>query len=122
MKEIKLYIGSSRIMQNGQQDDDTRPVMFTGELVYARTAYIGTDTRSVTESLYRTDDGRQIVYVEDRSRWQGETTTRSLHEIDDDDLQPGGQFEALGLAAGIGRPLTLDEALEREEAKNAEIS
>ncbi|MCI0398824.1 MAG: hypothetical protein L0332_24265, partial [Chloroflexi bacterium] len=69
------------------------------------------DTRGVDQTLYRTEDGRLIVYTEEWTRWQGETSTYTLHEATEADLRPGGDLEMLGYECGFGRPLTLDEAL-----------
>jgi hypothetical protein len=70
-----------------------------------------TDTRGVTETLYKTEDGRLVVHVEDWSRWQGEPTTESLIEVEEIDLHAGGRFEQLGFEAGYQDALSLDEAL-----------
>jgi hypothetical protein len=117
MEKITLRIGTVQAVSSGQVDDHTKPVEFVGELVYSRTTHglnsRGTglsDTRGVTESLYQTEDDRYVVSVEDWSRWQGEPTTRTLHLVEEDDLGVGGRFEALGRDAGLGRPLTIDEA------------
>jgi len=71
-----------------------------------------TDTRGVTETLYKTTDGQLVVHVDDWSRWQGEPSTESLHEVFKDDLETGGEYEQLGFESGYGRPLTLDEYFE----------
>jgi len=116
METIKLQIGTVVSMNAGTQDL-TRPVEFVGEKLAARTEYDyddrrgATDTRGASETLYRTEDGRLVVYVEDWSRWRGEPDTYSLVEIEQEDLSVNGRFEALGREAGMGRPLTLDEAL-----------
>ena len=117
VETIKLHIGTVE-RGNAFTQDNTRAVEFVGELVMSRTEYGYddrtaklSDTRGVTESLYKSEDGRLLVYTEDWSRWQGEPTTTSLHQVTEADLQIGGQYEALGHEAGYGRPLTLDEAL-----------
>lgn len=119
MDKIKVSVGSVVATSGGITQDDTREVEFAGEELASRTEYgfsdrTGgiTDTRGVTETLYRTGDDKLVVHVKDWSRWQGEPNTYSLHEVTEADLQVGGQFEALGARAGYGRPLTLDEALE----------
>lgn len=118
MEEITLLIGSVEQTRSGFVQDNRRPVRFIGEQLARRTEYgfdswrgTLTDTRGVTETLYRTEAGRLVVYVEDWSRWVGEPSTYSLVQITEADLQPGGRYEMLGLAAGLSRPLTLDEAL-----------
>jgi len=119
MDTITLHIGTVMTGSSGQTNDNRREVQFTGEELASRTEYgVGrgglSDTRGVTETLYRAEDGRLLVHVKDWSRWQGEPNTYSLHEIGEADLQPGGRFEWLGAEAGYGRPLTLDEAIKRE--------
>jgi hypothetical protein len=121
METITLHVGSIVTGNSGQTNDDRREVQFTGEELASRTEYgMGnrggiTDTRGVTETLYRAEDGRLIVHVKDWSRWQSEPTVYSLHEVTEADLQPGGRFELLGVEAGYGRPLTLDEVLKKRE-------
>jgi hypothetical protein len=117
MQTLKLLIGEVVAMDAGQQDLTT-PVEFVGEEIAKRTEYGyddrrggPTNTRGVTETLYKTDDGRLVVHVENWSRWQGEPNHYSLVEVAEDDLTVGGRFEALGRKAGMGRSLTLAEAL-----------
>lgn len=118
METITVRIGSVVGMSGGQTQDNTREVQFVGEKLATRREYgysehTGgiTDTRGTDETLYRTEDGRLVVYVEDWSKWQGEPNRYSLVEVTEDDLGVNGRFEALGAEAGFGRPLTLDEAL-----------
>lgn len=118
---IEVYVGSVISGSSGITQDSTRVVQFEGERLATRTDYgVGrgggiTDTRGVTETLYRTDDDRLVVHVRDWSHWQGEPTTYSLHEVSEEDLGANGRFQALGAEAGFGRPLTLDEALAPRE-------
>ena len=114
MDTIELSVGSLCVI-DGCQQDDLRPVQFRGELVGSRREL--TDdrgTRGRDESLYRTDDGRLVVYIENWSRWQGEPSYYKLIAVDETDLGVNGRFEMLGRACGMARPLTLDEALEAE--------
>lgn len=118
MDTITVFVGTVNTLSNGATQDDRREVHFTGEQLATRKEYGEhkgslSDTRGVTETLYRAEDGRLVVHVDDWSRWRGEPNTESLHAITEADLQPGGRFEALGREAGFGRPLTLDEALRR---------
>lgn len=116
METIKILIGSV-LYGNAMYQDNTRPVEFVGEKLAERTEYDSgrhgglTDTSGTTETLYRTEDNRLIVHVEDWSRWQGEPTIYRLHEVTEADLELNGQYETLGREAGFGRNLTLDEAL-----------
>ena len=118
MESIEVHVGSIVTGNSGQQNDTRRPVEFTGERVASHREYsFGprggiTDTRGVTETLYKTEDDRLIVHVDDWSRWQGEPSTEQIHEVTEADLQAGGRFERLGFEAGYGRALTLDEALD----------
>src|SRR3972149_232964 len=117
METITEHVGSVVSGSSGQTNDSRREAQSTGEDLASRTEYgTGrdggiTDTRGVNETLYRAEDGRLLVHVEDWSRWQGEPNTYSLHPVTEADLQPTGRFAALGAEAGYGRPLTLDEAL-----------
>ena len=116
MDTFRIEIGTVVAMNNATQDN-TWQVEFIGEKLATRTEFgtthkgAITDTRGVTETLYKTEDGRLIVHVEDWSWWQSEPTTYTLYEATEADLQPGGRWELLGAEAGLGRPLTLDEAL-----------
>ena len=119
METITLWVGLSESLRNGKTQDSRREVQFTGEQVAHRTEYGEgrdgrlTDTRGVTQMLYRAEGGRLIVHTKTWSRWAGEPTDETLQAVEERDLQPGGFFELLGLEAGYGRPLTLDEALIR---------
>jgi len=120
MKSIKVHVGTIQSSPNGVQvQDERRLVEFEGERVATRDGMGShggqlSDTRGVTETLFKTKDGRLVVHVSDWSRWQREPTIESLVEVEESDLRPGGRFEFLGAAAGYGRPLTLDEALEAD--------
>lgn len=117
MDKITVQIGSIVSGGAGQTNDNRRDVEFVGEELATRTEYgVGerggiTDTRGVTETLYRADDGRLLIHAEDWSRWKGEPDTESLQEVTEADLSATGIYAALGAKAGLGRPLTLDEAL-----------
>ena len=81
-----------------------RLVEFVGEQLATRTVDVG-NYESRTETLYKTDDGRFVVHVEDRVSFV-------LQEVTEMDLVGlNGRFEDLGREAGLWRPLTLDEAL-----------
>jgi len=116
--KITVRIGTLAVSNGGREQDLTRVVEFIGEQLAIRTeAGVGrgseiTDTRGVTETLYRAEDGRLVVYVEDWSHWQNEPNTYTLHVVTEADLQPGGRFERLGYESDYGRALTLDEALQ----------
>jgi len=112
METITLEIGSETTI-DGCRQDNLRPVQFQGEEIGSRRWF--TDergTRGTDETLYKTDDGRLVVYIEDWSRWQGEISNYKLVRVQPADLDVGGAFEMLGRACGMARPLTLAEALE----------
>jgi len=115
-------VAQDRLLEEAKMDKvtvymESVKVEFVGEKLAERTEYGEgrndgiTDTRGVTETLYRTEDDRLVVHVEDWSNWQGEPTITTLEEVTEADLQVNGRFEALGAEASFGRPLTLDEAL-----------
>ena len=116
METFKVYIGSVTSGNTGITLDTTREVEFTGEEL-AEFCQAGThkgavtDTRGTMETLYRAEDGRLIVHAKEWSHWQGEPTVYTLQEVTAEDLGPAGRFAFLGEKAGLGRPLTLDEAL-----------
>jgi len=122
MDKITVQVGSVVTGNSGLTRDTRRPVEIEGERVatYEECGWDDrggvTDTRGVIQTLYRTSDGRWVIHVEDWSRWVGEPTVSTLHEVTLDDLGPNGRFEMLGREAGLSRPLTLDEAL-REQAE-----
>jgi len=119
METITLQVGTVESLRNGMTQDNRRPVEFAGEQLARRTEYGKgrdgrlTDTRGVTQTLYRAEDGRLIVHTKTWSQWAGEPTDETLQAVEENDLQTGGFFDLLGLEAGYGRPLTLDEALRR---------
>jgi len=116
MEKIKVHVGTQCITSSGRVSDHMRPVEFEGEKIAKRTEhYGGGDSRGVTETLFKTPVGRYVVYVENWTKWQGETSTSKLVEASDEDLDVGGRFEMLAREAGMGRPMTLDEALVEEE-------
>lgn len=117
--KITVLVGSVVAGSSGQTNDNTRGVEFEAEELASRTEYglgrdgVGiTDTRGVTETLYKAADGRLVVHVKDWSHWQSEPNTYTLHEATEADLSATGRWAALGAEAGMGRPLTLDEAIE----------
>lgn len=112
MEKLRLYIGSHNVTRDGRSVDETRPVSFVGELVCARSQG---DTRGVTESLYRLEDGSLVVHLEHWSRWQGEPNRALLIRVESSGLDAYGRFELLGHAAGMARDLTVDEACSASE-------
>lgn len=117
MGTVTVQIGSVVAGNSGQTNDSRCDVTFEAEELSRRTQYGQdrnggiSDSRGVTETLYRCADGRLVVHVGDWSYWQNESNVYTLREVTEADLQPGGEFEQLGCEAGMGRPLTLDEAL-----------
>ena len=120
MQEIKLSVGRISTSLDGTvTDDGTKQVCFHGEELGSLSipGYDNhnqlTDTRGTNQTLYQAEDDRLLVHVHEWSNWQGESTIYTLHLVIEEDLQTVGRFEDLGAVAGYGRPLTLDEALER---------
>ena len=119
METQRVLIGSVTSGRGGFTQDNTHAVEFVGEELGKLTIYgVGrdggiTDTRGVTQTLYRAEDGRLVVHVQEWSHWQEEPTTYTLLAATEADLGPDGAFEDLGYECGFGRPLTLDEALQR---------
>jgi hypothetical protein len=115
MATITLEVGTVTCI-NGRTQELLRPVEFVGKKLASRREYTGdNDTRGVDETLYRCEDGRLVVYVEDWSRWQGEISSYKLVRVQPADLDVGGRFEMLGRACNMARPLTLAEALEQSD-------
>ncbi len=118
MAEIRVQVGEIVVTNSGHCEDTRVPVVFNGEeLAQFRRLGTGrngglTDTRGTTQTLYRVDDGRLVVYVEEWSRWQGEPNTYRLFAVTENDLRPGGRFDMLGHEAGFWDTLTLDDALQ----------
>ena len=128
METVRLTVGSICSNHSGLVfEDSRREVAFEGdELASLCTPGKGrdgrpTDTRGRDETLYRTagDPERLLAHVHSWSQWQGEPTIDTLTEVTPAMLDPGGLFEMLGLQAGLSRPLTLDEALERMDGSEA---
>jgi hypothetical protein len=121
MEEITVYVGMVVGMSGGQQQDTRRKVVFEGEEVgtyreYGQGRNGGpTDTRGTIKTLYRTPLG-YVAHVEEWSHWQGEPNTETLYRVTEKDLEPGGRFYDLACACDLGRPLTLEEALDGVEA------
>jgi len=116
METVTVHVGAVCTGRSGIVQDDRRPVAFEGEELGGLTTY-GTDrrgglsdTRGLTETLYKTED-RLVVYSEDWTRWQGETSRYALHQVTPEDLGPGGRYDLLGAECGFGAPMTLDQAL-----------
>lgn len=120
MEHQEVWVGTL-IVGNGISQDNRREVHFEAEELARLTTYGQgrnggiTDTRGVTETLYKTADGRLVVHVKDWSNWQGEPTTEYLTGVSAVDLGPTGRYADLGDAAGYGRPLTLEEAIAQYE-------
>ena len=117
MQTVTVLIGDVTVGGGGVTLDDTRFVRFEARReAQLKIPGLGrdfkpTNSRGVIESLFVTASEGYIVHTEDFSHWQGEPTVYKLQSVELADLQPGGRFERLGAAAGLGRPLTLAEAL-----------
>ena len=119
METIEVMVGRVVTGNSGQTNDTRRVVRFEGEKLGKYRLYDPgvnggiTETRGLTQTLYRAADGRLVVHVLKWTRWQGEPTTYTLLVATEADLSLDGAFEDLGYECGFGRPLTLDEALRR---------
>lgn len=111
MEKITIKIGSG-VAVDGCYQETTNEVTFEAVCLGER-RHLHDRNRGIKQTLYRTKDGRLVVYEEEWSQWQGEPDAWQLFEIKEHKLQPGGMYEALGLAVGLCRNLTLDEALAR---------
>ena len=103
---VKLWIGKVERLPDGRANDMRRPVEFEGEKLAEVTTYRQrkgsvTGPRRTTETLYRTEDGRLLVYAQEWSRCHGETEHHSMQQVMAEHLEPGGRFSALGRAAGM---------------------
>ena len=111
MAKIRLKIGSFTTHNSGITTNTRRLVEFEGVLVAELLYYTGeSNARGARERLYDVG-GRMVVHVYTWSNWVGEPSMYSLYEVTDEDLGADGRFEELGRQAGLGRCLTLDEAL-----------
>lgn len=114
MEKIQLLVGSVIVGVSGVTLDTTRKVVFVGERL-AEHSITGihegqiTDTRGTKQALYRTSEGRLIVYVVNWTDWVGKPTTYTIQETTRAELAE--HFPDLADQIGLGRPLTLDEAL-----------
>jgi hypothetical protein len=122
MEKIAIRIGTIENGRGGIIQSNVRVVEFVGVEVARRRVYgynydLGqiTDSRGVRETLYRAEDGRYIVHV---CEWEEEPsgpTVFWMECVSEEDLALWGRFEALGREAGLGRSLTLDEALSMQD-------
>lgn len=67
METIKLEVGTYSTNNNGMPIDRTRPVEFEAEEMGTWADY-SDENRPTKQTLYRTADGRLIVYVADETR------------------------------------------------------
>ena len=107
METVELKIGAVVGLKNGALEDRRRPVVFEGEKLGE-----GGWHDDVRLTLYMTADGRVVVYIEARSHSQGGPFSCALRAVTLEGLGIDiGVDELLGRVAGMGRALTLDEAL-----------
>jgi hypothetical protein len=108
---MEVLVGECWTNRNGCFIDERRPVVIDGRALAVITRCDDDGHRGVTQRLIEAAGGRLLVHVVDWSHYQGETSRYRLVEVSRDDLDLGGPFERLGRAAGLARPLSLDEAL-----------
>lgn len=120
MDTIRVKLGRVESGKSGQTFAFLREVVFQGEelarLDIPELADAGglSDTRGEHQVLYRAADGRLVVHTEEWSRWQGEPSVYRLAEVTEADLRTG-DYWLIGQEADFTRPLTLDEALHKDE-------
>jgi hypothetical protein len=109
--EIEVHVGTIESSSGGIVQDSRRPVTFVGEELATFTEYSCgrggsiTDTRGVTETLYKAEDGRLVVHVDDWSRWL---------TMDDDGSRPAAEVaEELGCSVGYVKNLRRDDRHDR---------
>lgn len=97
-----------------EKDGGKRPVSFSGEKLGQRVSFgihngCVSDVCGVTETLYRTSDGRLMVHIHNWSRWPGEPESiETVCEVTEEDLDPDGEFQYLGWMCDFGRWATVD--------------
>lgn len=108
MKTVMLIVGSSA---PGHPTDGgysrTKTVEFRGEKL---AGYRDGDTRGIKKKLYRTEDGRLILWKHDFSRWQGEHNRRTIEEVTEEEVIEN--HEQLAQIADIKKTWSLDEVLD----------
>lgn len=80
MEQIELEVGSA----SGVPGDtpDMEKIRFTGkEIAFCRKLQ-GNDTRGINYTLYRTKKGKFLLFVEDWSHWQGESSSSEYFVYD----------------------------------------
>ena len=122
MEQVTVMVGSITTGNSGLTRDTTRDVNFTGERLgeYRQPGmHKGTisDSRGTIKTLYRTEDGRLIVHIQNWTRWVGEATSYTLHTVTLAELVK--EYPFLADACGLGQPLTLDQALSVEDQLEA---
>ncbi len=116
MDTITVHANLVTVLSTDHWRATLKPVTFEGEPVGEPYREFGRDpvnpeyltaTRGEIQTLYRTDKGVLLVHVKTWSDWEGDALTETLYRLTDETpLHPGGRFEGLGRAVGIGRPLT----------------
>jgi hypothetical protein len=95
VEEQIVWIGDAIIPKGGAEQGRQRPVRFHGEeLAVAIVVGENNGAWQRKETLFRTGDGRLLVYVQDRS--QAEGSACGLYEASPADLCRDGRFAGLG--------------------------
>jgi hypothetical protein len=104
LKEIGLEVG--RVSGRAGEDNDLKVIKFTGRQLASFRSYHGEvssgDDRGIIRTLYQTEKGKFLLYMEEWSRWSGEDNHNSYSVYDtlDEIEKPGGLIreakEALG--------------------------
>jgi hypothetical protein len=115
VKAQRVIIGKQYIKNREIVSSDITTAEFIGERL-AMTDFdipLGRDPKGYTidQILYRTQDGRLVVYSEVCRNQTELFITYKLEEIDKSALDANGRFAELGAEAGYYERLTLDQAL-----------
>lgn len=111
-RTLDLQIGRITVLPNGHLDAEFHTVRITGQIL--ATLEDRTDNeRPTRQSLIITEEtGRLLVHEDRQTTWVNEPSLCLLYEISTEDLAPLQEYSALGDKAGLGRNLTIDEALQ----------
>jgi hypothetical protein len=86
VKAINLWVGKTRMQEDGKMDDYRSTTQIVAEEIARHSCYTGIDkTGGVKSTLYKTEGGRFMVYREEWSMWPGENCHHELGEVTAED-------------------------------------